>query len=158
MTRAQLRDQLLDADITNSERDIPEPLQEVWEDITDRVKVILDWNTQGKSLGASTFLVEMESKKLIDAAREQWLDIARMYLDALDGEGGFEELHAALDAAGIEYEIIGKCNWCGVRPADTDPEMDGCCDEDCRYHLARDEGWVSDAEHAANLLEGWVPA
>lgn len=106
VTRAQLRDQLLDADITNSERDIPEPLQEVWEDITDRVKVILDWNTQGKSLGASTFLVEMESKKLIDAAREQWLDIARMYLDALDSEGGFDDLHAHLDAAGVEFEVV----------------------------------------------------
>jgi len=67
-------------------------------------------------------------------------------------------LYAALDSAGVEYERVELCAWCGVRPADPWLEMDGCCDEDCRYHLARDEGWVSDAEHAANVAEGWAPA
>lgn len=43
----------------------------------------------------------------------------------------------ALTAAGIEYEVVEPCAFCGVRPADTD----GCCSEACRYQLVR-EGWA----------------
>lgn len=34
--------------------------------------------------------------------------------------------------------------------------MEGCCSEDCRYMLARDEGFVTDAEHAEYVAEGWA--
>lgn len=53
------------------------------------------------------------------------------------------------------------CNWCGSPvPVELagDPEMEGTCSLDCRYQLARDEGFVSDSEHLQYLEEGWVPA
>lgn len=72
---------------------------------------------------------------------------------------GGRDTRASLDAAGIAYEVVGDlCDWCGVHPADTDPEMDGCCSEDCRYLLARAEGFVTDAEHEEYVAEGWVPS
>lgn len=65
-------------------------------------------------------------------------------------------VYRMFDAAGIVYEIIDTCVWCGARPIDPSPELEGCCGEDCRYQLARDEGWVSDSEHAEFIAEGWV--
>lgn len=63
---------------------------------------------------------------------------------------------AALEKHDIAYEVIAACNWCKVNPADPDREMEGCCSEDCRYQLARDEGFVTDAEHAEYVAEGWA--
>lgn len=60
-----------------------------------------------------------------------------------------------MDKAGIVYEVLSMCLWCGVRPVDPSPDMDGCCSVDCRYQLARDEGFVSDAEHGQFIAEGW---
>lgn len=70
---------------------------------------------------------------------------------------GCDGTFAALDKHGVAYEVIAACNWCKVTPAAPDRDMDGCCSEDCRYRLARDEGFVSDAEHAQNVAEGWAP-
>lgn len=66
-------------------------------------------------------------------------------------------IYAALGKHDIAYEVVAACNWCRLSPADTDPEMEGCCSEDCRYMLARDEGFVSDAEHEQFVAEGWAP-
>ena len=66
-------------------------------------------------------------------------------------------IYAKLNAAGIEYEVVTPCNWCKTQPADPDRDMEGCCSLDCRYQLARAEGFVTDAEHAQYVAEGWVP-
>lgn len=52
------------------------------------------------------------------------------------------------------------CNWCGSPvPVELvgDREMEGCCSLDCRYQLARDEGFVTDTEHEQYVAEGWAP-
>lgn len=68
-----------------------------------------------------------------------------------------DAIYTALDKHGIEFEVLAACNWCKVDPADPDRGMEGCCSEDCRYQLARDEGAVSDSLHAQYVSEGWVP-
>lgn len=53
------------------------------------------------------------------------------------------------------------CNWCGSPLPEElalDSEMEGTCSLDCRYRLARAEGFVSDSEHLQYLEEGWAPA
>lgn len=69
---------------------------------------------------------------------------------------GCEAIYTALDKHGIEFEVLAACNWCKTQPADPNPEMEGCCSLDCRYLLARDEGFVTDAEHEQYLAEGWA--
>lgn len=71
-------------------------------------------------------------------------------------QGWGRDTRARLEAAGISYEVVAACNWCGVEPADPDRDMEGCCSEDCRYQLARDEGFVTDAEHEQYVAEGWA--
>lgn len=76
--------------------------------------------------------------------------------DTRDTCSGCDGIFAALDKHGIAYEVIAACNWCKANPANSDPEMEGCCSEDCRYMLACDEGFVTDAEHEQNVAEGWA--
>lgn len=76
--------------------------------------------------------------------------------DAREACSACDASFAALDKHGIAYEKVSMCNWCKVKPADPSPDMDACCSLGCRYHLARDEGFVTDAEHEQYVAEGWV--
>lgn len=160
VTRARLRDISLRYD-PDKPYGIPAALDTLWEELADEADRVSDWASEGDSIAGS--VISHIADRAVDAhatwCREKWTAAVNAFVEDLpehcpDCAG----LFAALDTSGIEYEVVELCNWCGKLPADTDPEMDGCCDEDCRYHLARDEGFVTDAEHAANLLEGWVPA
>lgn len=112
VTRRALRQQLRTVSLRYTEKPdgIPAELDELWEEIADEIDRLDDWLSDAGSIGGMHLyrgaapVADMYTR----CVRKRWQTAVDRYIENLPEHVclSCERTHAALDAAGIEYEVL----------------------------------------------------
>lgn len=112
VTRRALRQHLRTVSLRYTEKsaDIPAELDELWEELADEIDRLDDWLSEAGSIGGMHLyrgaapVVDMYMR----CVRKRWHRAVDEYIENLPADIclSCSRTHAALNAAGIEYEVV----------------------------------------------------
>lgn len=114
VTRRALRRQLREVSLRYTEKsaDIPAELDELWEEIADEIDRLDDWLSDAGSIGG--MMLYRGASPVADmytrCVRKRWQTAVDRYIENLPADICLScaRTHAALDAAGLEYEVLAS--------------------------------------------------
>ncbi|MCB1256588.1 MAG: hypothetical protein KDB26_05745 [Microthrixaceae bacterium] len=112
VTKRALRRQLREVSLRYTEKssDIPAELDELWEEIADEIDRLDDWLSEAGSIGGMHLYrgAAPAADMYMRCVRKRWHAAVDAYIENLPADIclSCSRTHAALNAAGIEYEVI----------------------------------------------------